>query len=214
MKPTLQPFMVFGRMALFCAVLFCFGAKPALAIPTFAQQTGMNCAVCHFQQFPKLTAFGRWFKANGYSLAAPAPSASSDLFVPLPSHVSVELQTTYEDQGGVGATPGQYGLDGSIMYGGRLAPGMGGFAEFGAGLAKGKVSITHAFGPVTVGITPFTTPEDGPGFGFDLLNTGFTGILTPFLGGAQPIDGDNSGLIFTQGASGITLHAFNPSWFI
>lgn len=200
---------VLGAMLL----LLGFG-KPAFAIPSFAYQTGLNCAACHFQQFPKLTAFGRWFKANGYSYAQPSPNASSSLYVPLASHVSVELQASYQDQSGPLATPGQSSFDGSIMYGGRLAPGIGGFTEFSNGLAKGKVSFTHALGPVTLGITPFSTPEDGPGFGFDLLNTGFTGILTPFLGGAPEVDGDNSSYAFTQGATGIAIHAFNPSWFL
>jgi len=37
----------------------------ALAVPSFARQTGMKCTVCH-TAFPQLTPFGRWFKLNGY----------------------------------------------------------------------------------------------------------------------------------------------------
>ena len=41
--------------------------SPALAVPSFARQTGMDCAACHIA-FPELTPFGREFKLNGYTL--------------------------------------------------------------------------------------------------------------------------------------------------
>ena len=42
-------------------------APEALAVPSFARQTGMACEACH-TVFPELTHFGRVFKANGYRL--------------------------------------------------------------------------------------------------------------------------------------------------
>lgn len=39
----------------------------AQAVPSFARQTGMDCAACH-TSFPELTPFGRNFKLNGYTL--------------------------------------------------------------------------------------------------------------------------------------------------
>lgn len=39
----------------------------ALAVPSYARQTGMDCAACH-TSFPELTPFGREFKLNGYTL--------------------------------------------------------------------------------------------------------------------------------------------------
>ena len=36
-------------------------------VPSFARQTGFACSMCHYQ-FPQLTAFGRQFKLNGYTL--------------------------------------------------------------------------------------------------------------------------------------------------
>ena len=44
-------------------------AQPALALPSFARQTGMSCEACH-TVFPELTHFGRMFKANGYTLSS------------------------------------------------------------------------------------------------------------------------------------------------
>jgi hypothetical protein len=43
-------------------------APAALAVPSFARQTGMACEACH-TVFPELTHFGRVFKANGYVLS-------------------------------------------------------------------------------------------------------------------------------------------------
>ncbi len=40
----------------------------ALAVPSFARQTGMQCGACH-TVFPELTAVGRTFKLGGYTLA-------------------------------------------------------------------------------------------------------------------------------------------------
>jgi hypothetical protein len=40
----------------------------AYAVPSFARQTGMQCAMCH-TAFPQLTPFGREFKLGGYTLS-------------------------------------------------------------------------------------------------------------------------------------------------
>jgi hypothetical protein len=40
-------------------------ARPAAAIPAFAEQTGLPCATCHIG-FPQLTPFGRIFKMEAY----------------------------------------------------------------------------------------------------------------------------------------------------
>lgn len=42
-------------------------SQPALAVPSFARQTGLACEACH-TVFPQLTPFGRVFKASGYTL--------------------------------------------------------------------------------------------------------------------------------------------------
>ena len=39
----------------------------AWGLPSFARQTGLSCNVCHYDP-PELTAFGRAFKLNGYTL--------------------------------------------------------------------------------------------------------------------------------------------------
>src|SRR5947207_12909412 len=49
-------------------LLSVFTAPAALAVPSFARQTGMACEACH-TVYPELTHFARVFKANGYVLA-------------------------------------------------------------------------------------------------------------------------------------------------
>ncbi len=41
--------------------------RSALAVPSYARQTGLACEACH-TVFPQLTPFGRAFKASGYTL--------------------------------------------------------------------------------------------------------------------------------------------------
>jgi hypothetical protein len=41
--------------------------QSALAVPSYARQTGLACEACH-TVFPQLTPFGRVFKASGYTL--------------------------------------------------------------------------------------------------------------------------------------------------
>ena len=46
-------------------------APNAFAVPSYARQTGMACTQCHASAFgPSLTAFGRTFKLNGYTLGS------------------------------------------------------------------------------------------------------------------------------------------------
>jgi hypothetical protein len=47
-------------------------STPARAVPPFARQTGLACEACHTVP-PELTAFGRRFKLNGYTLTTRPP---------------------------------------------------------------------------------------------------------------------------------------------
>ncbi|MDQ2945312.1 MAG: cytochrome C [Acidobacteriota bacterium] len=53
-----------GLALLALVVCLCPDAK---AVPSFTRQTGLQCAVCHSNP-PELTAFGRKFKLEGYTL--------------------------------------------------------------------------------------------------------------------------------------------------
>lgn len=69
MKRLIGRQLVFSRyFATFWLLVAATGIPlPAQAVPSFARQTGMDCAACH-TSFPELTPFGRNFKLNGYTL--------------------------------------------------------------------------------------------------------------------------------------------------
>ncbi|HEV2389048.1 MAG TPA: hypothetical protein VGS20_17540 [Candidatus Acidoferrales bacterium] len=55
-------------LATVAAIVAFFAApRPALAVPSFARQTGLACSSCHLNP-PELTPLGRRFKLNGYTM--------------------------------------------------------------------------------------------------------------------------------------------------
>jgi len=50
------------------AALSAFVMRASRRVPSYSRQTKLSCAMCH-NGFPQLTAFGRLFKLNGYSMS-------------------------------------------------------------------------------------------------------------------------------------------------
>lgn len=123
--PALKP----GWIAPLALLLGAF-ALPAHALPSYARQTGQECAACHIGAFgPQLTPFGIRFKLNGY-----ADSDGQPGHIPLSAMLRGSWTHTREDQPG-GAAP-HYGpndngtLDeASLFLAGRLADKMGAFIQ-------------------------------------------------------------------------------------
>src|SRR5215475_2490292 len=75
-KPTQRRTLACAPNALFIArfiilaVLLLIGMESrAFAVPSFAEQTGQRCSMCHVGGLgPQLTPFGRRFKLGGYTL--------------------------------------------------------------------------------------------------------------------------------------------------
>src|SRR5436305_11044105 len=120
-------------------------ALPALAVPSFARQTGMACAACH-TVFPELTPFGREFKLNGYVLdnikqiKGITTENRETLALNAVPPVSVMLQISYTHTGKAlpdSTVPGAFAKDGdvlfpqqaSIFYGGKIADNFGAFIQ-------------------------------------------------------------------------------------
>ncbi|MBI5096381.1 MAG: hypothetical protein HZB32_01820 [Nitrospirae bacterium] len=75
--------------------------KKAQAIPAFARQTGMACLTCHFQHFPALNAFGRAFKAGGYTMIGGESMVEGDMLsLPSALNASVVLKVRYQKTNG------------------------------------------------------------------------------------------------------------------
>jgi hypothetical protein len=103
---------------------------PALAVPSFAIQTGQPCAACHIGAFgPQLTPYGRDFKLHGY-----VASDGQDHGLPLAFTTQTSFTHTLQPQDG-GAAPGFKANDNfavdqlSLYYAGKIAPNLGGFIE-------------------------------------------------------------------------------------
>ena len=118
------------------AVLPILVISRALAIPSFARQTGLSCNVCHSNP-PELTAFGRKFKLNGYVLtnmtAKDEVGNSKDLllskYIPLSAMILLS-NTAYQanqpsSQNNTAGFPQQV----SIFLGGGFASHFGGLAQ-------------------------------------------------------------------------------------
>jgi len=104
------------------------GIRDAEALPSFARQTGQECAACH-NGFPELTPYGRLFKLNGYTFTG----GNSDL-PPIAAMVYGSYTHTQAGQSG-GAAPG-YGSNNnltldqaSLFWGGKIADNIGAFAQ-------------------------------------------------------------------------------------
>lgn len=103
------------------------GPRPAHALPSYARQTGQQCAACH-NGFPELTPYGRLFKLNGYTFTGGTldwPGLAA-MMIPNFTH-------TDKDQAG-GAAPGfgpnnNFAFTGSLFYGGRLLDHVGIFSQ-------------------------------------------------------------------------------------
>ena len=94
--------------SLIAAVSF---ASEASALPLFARQTGMECAACHFQHFPMLTAFGRAFKAGAYTLTGAQDKVEGDnLSIPAVLNAAILTTAGYTKSNADSASSASVGL--------------------------------------------------------------------------------------------------------
>src|ERR1700692_1745276 len=116
-------------LALLLAAASLVQFKSAVALPSFAQQTGLPCMQCHVQAYgPALTSYGRQFKLNGYDLDANNPA------FPLALMVQGGYTHTNADQPDIPAphysVNNTLSLDqSSLFYGARLASNLGAFVQ-------------------------------------------------------------------------------------
>lgn len=171
-------------MFLLCSV------PKADATPVFARQTGYSCAVCHFQQFPLLNAFGRNFKLHAYAETGTGKQGRiEDDNLSLPSTLNASFVSKLRYQKTDGASPNVMTNDGQVSFpdeafltlGGRLSKNIG--FEIGLSfvpqdvtdgkiLSEFKMPMTTSVDDITLSAIPFTTSAQGPAYGFELLNTG------------------------------------------
>jgi hypothetical protein len=196
---------------LLVAILAVAGRHDADALPSYARQTGQQCAACH-NGFPELTPYGRLFKLNGYTFTG----GQTDL-PPLAMMVISSYTHTQAGQAG-GAAPSygpnnNFALDAvSLFYGGRIAPNVGAFAQatysnIGKRLNWDNTDIRYAntttmFGDeLTFGLSVNNNPgvtdvwNSTPAWGYPYQSSGLapTPVASPLIDGglAQEVLGTN-----------------------
>ena len=133
-------------IAFIVGIVVLLQAGSALAVPSFARQTGLACESCH-TVFPELTPFGRAFKLNGYLIdnlpqvkGMTADNKEEALLLNQIPPLSVMVQASYTRTnkalpdlaaGSGDAQNGQVLLpqQASLFYAGRVAPKLGAFIQ-------------------------------------------------------------------------------------
>jgi hypothetical protein len=127
--------------ALFAIPVAMLSTQPSKAVPAFAEQTGLRCQSCHVGGLgPQLTAFGRNFKANGFTMRA-----GNDFTLPVSAMAVASFVNTAKDQASPPAdhygTNNNLTLDeASIFIAGGIGDHFGAFSQFtydGVGRAFG-----------------------------------------------------------------------------
>jgi hypothetical protein len=137
-------------------------AHGALAVPSFARQTGMACEACH-TVFPELTHFGRVFKASGYVLdnlkqvrdVNSRKQQLLELAQTPPLSIMLQISDTQlkkavpdlsnanipgEGQNGTVGFPQQF----SLFYAGKIAPHFGAFVQATYSNDAGTIQIDNS----------------------------------------------------------------------
>lgn len=191
MKKT-NMFLAFAAFFIFSISLWI--APEANAVPAFARQTGQACSTCHFQHFPALNAFGRAFKANGYTqIGGQAKIEGEDLSIPATLNASLVAKIRYQMTNGsdnstttttneakISTNKGelQFPDEAALLIGGRAGEHIGFLLEAqlvdntAPAFASFKMPIVFDVSGTKLGVIPFTTDMGGAAYGFELLNTG------------------------------------------
>jgi hypothetical protein len=127
--------------------------RSAQAVPSFAEQTGQACTVCHVGAFgPQLTPFGRAFKIGGYTQGGGDGWAAK---LPLSAMVTTTFTNTRQD---LAAAPQHYDVNNnpsldqiSVFLAGRISDYNGGLVQL---TYSGVTNTSHVD---NADLRPFTT---------------------------------------------------------
>lgn len=180
---------IFTALAMAVSAGMMFNAQNAEAVPAFARQMKMACKSCHFQHFPKLNAFGRAFKVNGYTDVA-VETIDGDWGTSLPVNLNMSWITKLRYQKTVPAkSPAagsrstdtdrgslQFVDEGTFFIGGRIAEHIGAAVEVADGVPWGNGTIVFGHDLESIGthlgLALWSADNGGPFWGKDIFNTG------------------------------------------
>jgi hypothetical protein len=202
-----------SALLLFIILASAIYTQEAQAVPAYARQMGVECSTCHFQHFPKLNAFGRNFKATGYSQTTQDTLEGDNLSISPVLNAGFFIKTRVADDNKTRPTYA-FPDEAALLVGGRFAEGMGGLVEMSDAILSYKMSLTKTLDSgMTVGVTPYATDGLGPAYGFELMNTGTIRNHRPFERSAKVTQGQN-GLDLSGPATGFALHAHTNDFFV
>ncbi len=121
-------------------------------IPSFSRQTGLACNQCH-TTFPQLTAFGRRFKLNGYTLTRLQMVEAGDtanrslkinLIPPVSAMVQASMSQTRKAQPGAQNGNVELPQEMSIFLGEEITPRVGTFLQFTYSAADASFGFDNA----------------------------------------------------------------------
>lgn len=128
-------FLLFSIVAVSLSALLT--SNSVNAVPAFARQTDMPCVSCHYQSFPALNAFGRVFKAGGYTMPGSQKKieGGNDLSMPGILNASVITKLRYQLDEQVDENRGevQWPDEAALLVGGRASEKIGFLMELGLG---------------------------------------------------------------------------------
>lgn len=210
-----------------------FFSTAANAAPPFARQTGMQCSNCHSQDFPALNAFGRSYRATGYTITGSQAAIEGDnIAFQSVFNTGIIGKLQYRMPSGTAATI-VWPDESAFLVGGRVSENIGFLMELGLfgpvigttgavgtpiaadfnGFLSSKMHFNLVKGDTNVGLVLFSTDGLGVGYGFELLNTGAQRSQRPVedRGGYSAMQalGTASGA-----ATGAAFVATNNNWFV
>ena len=127
-KLTAVAHAVLCTAPVFVGIIVCIlNFRQARALPSYARQTGQQCAACH-NGFPELTPYGRLFKLNGYTFTGGDSNWPPIAMMAIPNFTHVA-----QSQPG-GLAPGfgnnnDVAFTGSLFYGGKIFDHVGAFIQ-------------------------------------------------------------------------------------
>jgi hypothetical protein len=120
---TATAYMFAAASILAGAAVCIVGARPVQALPSYARQTGQQCAACH-NGFPELTPYGRQFKLNGYVWTGGTSNFPPIAAMAIPSFTNVRKGVDGGLAPGFGYN-NDFAFTGSLFYGGKIFDGLG-----------------------------------------------------------------------------------------
>lgn len=212
------------RLSVFIALMLSSILTTLNAMPMFARQMGVSCNTCHSQNgFPALNAFGREFKASGYTMIGSQktiehPEKQNFLSIPevLNASFVIKVRGIKSDDS---ARTLEFPDEAAVVLGGRVAEHVGTFVEIGYdsednsfGLANFKLPFTYRFKGYILGAVPYRTDGFGPAAAFEVLNTG--AVRNARILEERKVTSAQQYIGTATEAEGLGLYLYNELWSV